>query len=157
MGDRPEPFLLRFLKSVGNFFEAPADFAREKIVVPNQQKYPWYHQKYRRVPTIDECYTDDMVCHFEANMQYQRDRNVDTEIISILRNRYEDCCLWNFDDRHLCEHLFETYEVAAADWMAKHGDLGPYPNVIDALMKQKHRMVWERRHGPVGTGMKTAQ
>ena len=24
-----------------------------------------------------------------------------------------------------------------------------------ALMKQKHRMAWERRHGPVGTGMKT--
>lgn len=21
-------------------------------------------------------------------------------------------------------------------------------------MKQKHRMIWERRHGPVGTGMK---
>jgi NADH dehydrogenase (ubiquinone) 1 beta subcomplex subunit 10 len=23
-------------------------------------------------------------------------------------------------------------------------------------MKQKHRMVWERRHGPVGSGMKDA-
>jgi len=22
-------------------------------------------------------------------------------------------------------------------------------------MKQKHRLMWERRHGPVGTGMKT--
>lgn len=21
-------------------------------------------------------------------------------------------------------------------------------------MKQKHRMIWERRHGPVGSGMK---
>lgn len=34
------------------------------------------------------------------------------------------------------------------------GDLGPYNKVSDAYMKQKHRMVWERRHGPVGTGMK---
>lgn len=25
------------------------------------------------------------------------------------------------------------------------GDLGPYSNVIDAYMKQKHRMIWERR------------
>jgi len=24
----------------------------------------------------------------------------------------------------------------------------------NAYMKQKHRMIWERRHGPVGTGMK---
>lgn len=46
----------------------------EKIVVPNQQSYPWYHQKFRRVPTIDECYTDDVVCYFEANCQYKRDR-----------------------------------------------------------------------------------
>ncbi len=33
-------------------------------------------------------------------------------------------------------------------------DLGPYNNVKDAYMKQKHRMLWERRHGKVGTGMK---
>lgn len=24
-------------------------------------------------------------------------------------------------------------------------------------MKQKHRLVWERRHGPVGSGMKTEE
>lgn len=24
-------------------------------------------------------------------------------------------------------------------------------------MKQKHRLVWERRHGPVGSGMKTTE
>lgn len=23
------------------------------------------------------------------------------------------------------------------------------------FMKQKHRLAWERRHGPIGTGMKT--
>lgn len=36
------------------------------------------------------------------------------------------------------------------------GDLGVYGTVVDAFMKQKHRMIWERRHGPVGTGMKDA-
>jgi len=46
----------------------------EKLVVPNQKKYPWYHQKYRRVPTIDECYSDDVTCYFEANCQFQRDK-----------------------------------------------------------------------------------
>ena len=34
------------------------------------------------------------------------------------------------------------------------GELGPKNNVKAAYMKQKHRMLWERRHGPVGTGMK---
>lgn len=46
----------------------------EKFVVPNQKKYPWYHQQYRRVPTIDECYTDDVVCYTEANCQFMRDK-----------------------------------------------------------------------------------
>lgn len=35
------------------------------------------------------------------------------------------------------------------------GDLHYNCNVIHAFMKQKHRMVWERRHGPVGSGMKS--
>jgi len=34
------------------------------------------------------------------------------------------------------------------------GDMGIGINVKNAYMKQKHRMIWERRHGPVGTGMK---
>lgn len=32
--------------------------------------------------------------------------------------------------------------------------MGIYTNVKNAYMKQKHRMIWERRHGPVGSGMK---
>ena len=35
----------------------------------------------------------------------------------------------------------------------KYGDLAFYSDAKDILMKQKHRMVWERRHGPVGSGM----
>jgi len=34
------------------------------------------------------------------------------------------------------------------------GDLGAYFNVESAFMKQKHRLLWERRHGKVGCGMK---
>lgn len=37
------------------------------------------------------------------------------------------------------------------------GDLGYYGNVLDAYMKQKHRMIWERRHGKIGSGMKNEQ
>jgi len=46
----------------------------------------------------------------------------------------------------VCEH----------SWVAKmsDGDLGGYANAKTAYMKQKHRLIWERRHGPVGSGMK---
>lgn len=34
------------------------------------------------------------------------------------------------------------------------GDLGYYGNAMTAYMKQKHRMIWERRHGKIGSGKK---
>lgn len=34
------------------------------------------------------------------------------------------------------------------------GDLGYYGNAETAYFKQKHRLVWERRHGKVGSGRK---
>lgn len=37
------------------------------------------------------------------------------------------------------------------------GDLGGYGSARDCYMKQKHRLIWERRHGPVGSGMKTTE
>ena len=50
----------------------------EGIIEPLQSKNKsvYYHQRFPRVPTIDECYMDDKVCMFEANMQYKRDRFV---------------------------------------------------------------------------------
>ena len=38
--------------------------------------------------------------------------------------------------------------------MFADGDLGAFGTCRDALMKQKHRLIWERRHGKVGEGMK---
>lgn len=47
--------------------------------------------------------------------------------------------------RRAAEHYFIKYgEISRARGRAE-----------DCLMKQKHRLMWERRHGPVGTGMKT--
>ncbi|XP_063990726.1 NADH dehydrogenase [ubiquinone] 1 beta subcomplex subunit 10 [Diachasmimorpha longicaudata] len=150
----PRGGLEKFMWSVYETLEAPVVWFREKIMLPNRQHYPWYHRKFRRVPTMDECYTDDLVCHYEANCQYDRDKLVDDEILNILRSRYEDCCMYNPEDREVaCDHLYKIYEDAAAEWTAQHADLGPHPNVRDVLMKQKHRLIWERRHGEVGTGM----
>ncbi|XP_074027474.1 NADH dehydrogenase (ubiquinone) PDSW subunit [Leptinotarsa decemlineata] len=151
----PRNIVERFFCAVGNVLDAPAVWVREKIVEPNQKSYPWYHQKFRRVPTIDECYTDDAVCIYEANCQYKRDKQVDSEILTILRERFEACSMYEAPD-HLekCTPLFRQYEEATTNWFIKYGDLGAYHNATSAYMKQKHRMIWERRHGPVGTGMK---
>jgi len=37
---------------------------------------------------------------------------------------------------------------------AADGDMGHRGDVLQCYMKQKHRMIWERRHGPVGSGRK---
>ncbi|EZA49570.1 NADH dehydrogenase [ubiquinone] 1 beta subcomplex subunit [Ooceraea biroi] len=135
--------------------DTPVTYVREKFVEPNQKKYPWYHQQFRRVPTIDECYTDDVVCYVEANSQFCRDKLVDDEIVYILRSRFEQCAFYHGEDKHVCDDLRNIYEEAATNWFIKYGDMGVVINVKHAYMKQKHRMIWERRHGPVGSGMKT--
>ncbi|XP_018323898.1 NADH dehydrogenase [ubiquinone] 1 beta subcomplex subunit 10 [Agrilus planipennis] len=142
----PRNIIEKFFNTVSDVLEAPVVWVREKIVVPNQQKYPWYHQKFRRVPTIDECYTDDPICYFEADAQYRRDRKVDSEILSILRRRFEDCVLYEApDDAEKCKPLLDTLNEATTNWFIKYGDLGGYHNVKAAYMKQKHRLIWERR------------
>ncbi|XP_076642247.1 NADH dehydrogenase (ubiquinone) PDSW subunit [Halictus rubicundus] len=143
----------RFIKSIIYMLDAPVIFVREKIVEPNQKKYPWYHQQFRRVPTIDTCHERDIACYVEANYQFLRDKMVDEEILSILRDRYEHCAWENYEDKEVCSHLKKTYDDAATAYFIKYGDLGFNCNVRSAFMKQKHRMIWERRHGPVGSGM----
>lgn len=92
----------------------------ETIVEPNQKHYPYYHQRFRRVPTIDQCYTDDPCCIYEANEQFKRDRLVDDNILSILRNRFEDCVLYEMpDEAERCKAIWEEYKVAEANWFSK--------------------------------------
>lgn len=33
------------------------------------------------------------------------------------------------------------------------GDMGYHQTVETSYMKQKHRMIWERRHGKIGSGV----
>jgi len=126
-------------------------------VEPNRKQYPWYHMKLRRVPRIDECYDDDIACCYEADTQYKRDRAVDLEIINILRYRMDDCLREEFPDYEKCLPMRDTYDKASENWFIKYGDLGAIHNVIDAMMKQKHRLIWERRHGEVGSGMRRSE
>lgn len=144
----------RFTEAFFAAVDSPVFWFRKNIVEPNQQDYPWYHRQFRRVPTIDECYTDDVVCQYEANEQFIRDRSVDEAILIILRRRHHDCVVYEGHDKNeKCAGIREDYEQAAADWFVKYGDLGVLRDARGAYMKQKHRMIWERRYGPVGSGM----
>ncbi|XP_059478012.1 NADH dehydrogenase [ubiquinone] 1 beta subcomplex subunit 10 [Neocloeon triangulifer] len=157
MGDNklPRQIFDGFINSVISVVDGPVTWFRERVVTPNRESYPWYHQKFRRVPTIDECYTDDRICFYEANEQFKRDKDVENEILTILRVRLEDCTVFNGPDAGVkCKDIFENYKKAETNWFCKYGDLGRHGTVKDAYMKQKHRMVWERRHGPVGSGMR---
>jgi NADH dehydrogenase (ubiquinone) 1 beta subcomplex subunit 10 len=89
-------------------------------VEPNQKQYNWYHRKFRRVPTIDECFADDKLCIYEANSQYKRDRLVDSEIVSILRMRMDDCVREEYPDHApICFQMKAAYEKAAENWFIK--------------------------------------
>lgn len=44
---------------------------------------------------------------------------VDTNILSILRSRFEDCSLYEAPDVDKCQPLWETYDEAATNWFIK--------------------------------------
>lgn len=78
-------------------------FIAEKIVEPNQQHYPWYHQKYRRVPEIDQCDVRDVACQYEAEEQFIRDK-----YDPILH--FKKCKQWKTREQNVCLHFNFYFE-----------------------------------------------
>ncbi|CAG0919010.1 unnamed protein product [Notodromas monacha] len=147
--------LLKCLDGLATVVTGPVKYVRENIVKPNQKENHWYHRRFRRVPTIDQCYTDDSICIYEANEQFYRDRSVESNILKILRDRMNECVYMNpHNQETACAKVTEDYKVSENNYFIKYGDLGYGGDAIAALAKQKHRIVWERRHGPVGQGRK---
>jgi NADH dehydrogenase (ubiquinone) 1 beta subcomplex subunit 10 len=139
------PFM-RFFNRISTVIDGPVTWFRETVVVPNREKTYFYHQKFRRVPTIDECYTDDVACQFEADQQFRRDRKVDSRILEILRNRMAECVYYHgMDEAQKCKPLRDEYEESLVNWFLKYGDQSMYMSCVEAYMKQKHRMIWDRR------------
>ncbi|VDN29791.1 unnamed protein product [Gongylonema pulchrum] len=152
-------FQLRRLESEGSFYtrllyyahravDIPATWFREKIVEPLNDKYrlPYYHRKLNRVPEIDECAVDDLACFYEANTQFRLDKLIDQHILDILRLRLSRCMDYYSPNFVPCAQLIEDVEESELNFFIKYGELGQEGCVRDAYMKQKHRMIWERRH-----------
>ncbi|ETN69490.1 hypothetical protein NECAME_15261 [Necator americanus] len=129
-------------------FDAPATWFRETIVEPinNRNRLPYYHRKLTRVPEIDECGVNDKACFFEANEQFRLDKMVDGFILQTLRHRVDRCLNYNDPDLSKCAKVIEDMEENELNFFIKYGELGGEADVRDAYMKQKHRLIWERRH-----------
>ena len=65
------PILGSFITTVHDTLNKPVVWFRKNVVEPRREPYPWYHRKYNRVPTIDECYVDDLMCREEADLQFK--------------------------------------------------------------------------------------
>ncbi|GMT00358.1 hypothetical protein PENTCL1PPCAC_22532, partial [Pristionchus entomophagus] len=136
---------------VHKMFDAPASWFRETIVEPlhAKNKMPYYQRELTRVPEIDDCGVNDKACYFEANEQFRLDKMVDGFILQILRQRVDRCMLYNQPNFNPCQKVIEDMEENELNFFIKYGELGAEADVRDAYMKQKHRMIWERRHPEV--------
>jgi NADH dehydrogenase (ubiquinone) 1 beta subcomplex subunit 10 len=140
-------------------FVTPVVWFHENVVEKFRgAEYPYYHRRYRRVPTIDECYFHDHACQYEAEKQLMRDKVVETQLINLLRERSEDCMYYEtylpkevHDPTTKCGELKRDYEIAQANFYIKYGDMKFPATAQNVLMKQKHRLIWERRNGPLPT------
>lgn len=145
-------------KFLDTWMLAAPRYFKEKIVDKYRKNDEvWYHKRFRRVPTVDECYTSDVICVQEANEQLRRDRKVEASIIAILQDRFNACNLFYKYDTELfanrndpespCYKAWHDWRNAQVNYYIKYGDMGYDMSSIDVLMKQKHRLVWERRNG----------
>jgi len=141
--------LLRMRYYVWRCIDLPVTMWRENIIEPLQDKYghlPYYHRRFNRVPTVDECHVNDKVCYHEAQMQYRMDKLVDSKILDILKLRRKDCLNFHNQNKTKCQHQMEDFEEAELNWYIKYGEMSRYGDVLTCYQKQKHRMIWERRN-----------
>jgi NADH dehydrogenase (ubiquinone) 1 beta subcomplex subunit 10 len=115
MGETTNSTTMNVRRALNTMFTGPARWFRETAVEPNKgPEYPYYHRRWRRVPTIDECYMHDYVCMEEANLQYKRDKMVEGAMVQLLGERLTDCVMFykpildRDDPNNQCREIKET-------------------------------------------------
>ena len=54
---------LVLLRAMDSIVFGPVYWLRKTVVDPlKSEAYPWYHRRFNRVPGIEDCYTEDVVC-----------------------------------------------------------------------------------------------
>ncbi|KAL3310926.1 NADH dehydrogenase (Ubiquinone) 1 beta subcomplex, 10 [Cichlidogyrus casuarinus] len=145
-----------FYKPIGYMVDWPVTFFKTQIVDRVRVPTYTYHERIPRVPTIDECKLDDDMCIHFANTQFKRDRRVDKNIIHILQQRFNRCQKWHqYDDEtrlEKCARFENDLRDSQVNYFIKYQETAHPKDVVASFMKQKHRMLWERRYGEVGNG-----